>query len=379
MKIKEFRVIFIFNTEMESPPAMKLKIKKNEVRAALTFYIEGHTGSDRLPPLRTISSDLGVSIYLIRKQLDAMQREGVIRNKNRVGTFLTSRQQRMPTIGVAFNPHDSNPYVDFPAIYAGVLTSLTENGYLIRNIGFKREKDLPKLVNTLGLAGVIFLGDGRENLPRFLEEMCFDHKIPFVYSGQNIYRDHNFDSLYNTVSLDYIRFARERAKTFIANGKKHILYYAVNEGGSFTSFKEELAQNGVELPEEYIVLPGEDQEERLGKAVARYPIDGILVDGGIPPYSQFFHFLHKNPSFRPFVSIEDNPLVAMQLKQYPEIQLDFQFESWQSFYFRMGECVGNMLTRSVEGELVRKAEKYSFKIIDPATIALENTKKEARV
>ena len=39
-------------------------LSKNEVRSALTKYISDHAGDDRLPPLRTISQELGVTIYL---------------------------------------------------------------------------------------------------------------------------------------------------------------------------------------------------------------------------------------------------------------------------------------------------------------------------
>ena len=73
---------------------MKKSLSKDEVRSALTDYIARHAEDGRLPPLRTLSRKLGVSIYLIRKHLGAMQREGILRTRNRVGLFLTPEGRR---------------------------------------------------------------------------------------------------------------------------------------------------------------------------------------------------------------------------------------------------------------------------------------------
>ena len=94
-------------------------------------------------------------------------------------------------------------------------------------------------------------------------------------------------------------------------------------------------------------------------------VDGILVDGSDGFYEQLFAFLHRNPQFRPLLSIEDHPRVRSQMARYPDVRVEFPFESWHDFHDRLGEQAADMLQRAMDGDLIQPPEKYSFRIADP--------------
>ena len=354
---------------------MKNGVSKNEVRKALSDYIRTHAGTDRLPPLRDISRDLGVSIYLIRKHLDAMQREGILQTRNRIGMFLTPQQSQRQTVGIVFNQEWTNPYIDFPDIYAGVISSLAQRFYLIRTLSFKKLSDLPELVRSLGLTGIVWIDKTAENLPVLMDRISMKHGIPLVLCGQNLFLTRPFVKTANTVSLDWEELAKLRADYFVAHGCRHIVYFAVNSP-SLKLFRDELAKYGTELPDEMVISRADELEPRLSMMLRRHPIDGILVDGLAGFYENLFAFLHRHPGFRPLLSIEDNPQVRHQLRLYPDIGLTFQFESWRDFYFRMGEQTAAMLERAMTGDLIQPSEKYIHKVIEPNFIQWMNNKKQ---
>lgn len=354
---------------------MKKGFSKNEVRKALSDYIRTHAGTDRLPPLRDISRDLGVSIYLIRKHLDAMQREGILQTRNRIGMFLTPQQSQRQTVGIVFNPEWANPYIDFPDIYAGVVSSLSQRFYLIRTLSFKKLSDLPELVRSLGLTGIVWIDKTAVNLPVLMDRISMKHGIPLVLCGQNLFLTRPFVKTANTVSLDWEKLAKLRADYFVAHGCRHIVYFAVNSP-SLKLFRAELAKYGIELPDEMVISRADELGPRLSELFRKYPVDGILVDGLAGFYENLFAFLHRHPDFRPLLSLEDNPQVRHQLRLYPDIGLTFQFESWRDFYFRMGEQAAAMLERAMTGDLIQPSEKYIHKVIEPNFIQWINNKKQ---
>ena len=343
---------------------MKKEFTKNEVRRALSDYIRMHAAADRLPPLRLISRDLGVSIYLIRKHLDAMQREGVLQTRNRIGMFLTPCQPQRRTIGVVSNPDRACPYLDFPEIYAGVVSALAQRFHLIRNLSFKELSDLPGLVKSLGLAGIIWIDHSLKNFPVQMDRISVKHEIPLVLCGLNLFMTRPFGKTTNTVSLDWEELARQRADYFVSRGCRHVVYYSV-ESPSLKSFRAELAKHGIKLPDECIITRPDELEQRLASLKRKYPVDGILADGASGFYENLFACLHRNPGFRPLLSVEDNPMVRHQLQLYPEIEIDFQFESWRNFYFRLGEQAVAMLDRAVSDSLIQPSEKYLFDAVEP--------------
>ena len=354
---------------------MKKGFSKNEVRKALSDYIRTHAGTDRLPPLRDISRDLGVSIYLIRKHLDAMQREGILQTRNRIGMFLTPQQSQRQTVGIVFNPEWANPYIDFPDIYAGVISSLAQRFYLIRTLSFKKLSDLPELVRSLGLTGIVWIDKTAENLPVLMDRISMKHGIPLVLCGQNLFLTRPFVKTANTVSLDWEELAKLRADYFVAHDCRHIVYFAVNSP-SLKLFRDELAKYGTELPDEMVISRADELEPRLSMMLRKHPIDGILVDGLAGFYENLFAFLHRHPDFRPLLSIEDNPQVRHQLRQYPDIEIAFQFESWRDFYFRLGEQAAAMLERAITDNPIQPSEKSLFEAIEPNFIQWKNHKKQ---
>ncbi|MBE6370916.1 MAG: LacI family transcriptional regulator [Lentisphaerae bacterium] len=354
---------------------MKKGFTKNEVRKALSDYIRTHAGTDRLPPLRDISRDLGVSIYLIRKHLDAMQREGILQTRNRIGMFLTPQQSQRQTVGIVFNPEWANPYIDFPDIYAGVISSLAQRFYLIRTLSFKKLSDLPKLVRSLGLTGIVWIDKTAVNLPVLMDRISVKHGIPLVLCGQNLFLTRPFGKTTNTVSLDWEKLAKLRADYFVAHGCRHIVYFAVNSP-SLKLFRAELAKYGIELPDEMVISRADELGPRLSALRRKYPVDGILVDGLAGFYENLFAFLHQHPDIRPLLSIEDNPQVRNQLQLYPDIEIPFQFESWRDFYFRMGEQAAAMLERAITDNPIQPSEKSLFEAVEPNFIQWKNHKKQ---
>lgn len=356
---------------------MKKDFTKNEVRKALSDYIRTHADADRLPPLRHISRDLGVSIYLIRKHLDAMQREGILRARNRVGMFLTPRQFQRRTVGIVFNPDRTCPYLDFPEIYAGVVSSLAQRFHLIRNLSFKELSDLPELVKSLGLAGIVWIDKSAEDLPVLMDRISRKHGIPLVLCGMNLFMTRPFGRTTNTVSLDWDELAKQRARYFASRGCRHVVYFTV-DSPSLKSFRGELAKYGIKLPEEYVVSRPDELDQRLSELSRKNPVDGILADGTPGFYENLFAFLHRHPDFRPLLSVEDNPMLRYQLRQYPGIEIGFQLESWQKFYFRLGEHAVEMLERAASDSLIQPSEKYSFRAVDPNFIQWQNKKRQKK-
>ena len=355
---------------------MKNSIPKNEVRAALAEYIKARSDTDRLPPLRTISQELGTSIYLIRKHLDAMQREGILQAKNRVGMFLTASQVQRPTIGIITNPSDSDPDIDSPNIYTGMIYELSCN-YLVRAIHFKKLDELPQLVKSLGLAGLAWVEPVSEIFPQ-LKQLCEKHGIPLVLCGQNLFIKHSIKRFSNAISLDWERLARLRADYFAAYGKRHIVYYAIHDTPSVPIFRQELAKHGIELPDECIIPKAELLETQLKKLQKSYPIDGLLIDGASGFYETLFAYMHSHPDFRPLLSIECHPLVLYLMRQYPEINIDFQFETWQDFYFRLGKDAAKMLENAMDGTWRQTAEKHCPIIIDKHFIQWQKSNKRGK-
>ena len=340
------------------------KTAKNHVRERLIEYIQAHSSDPQLPPLRTISRDLEVSIYLIRKQLDTLQREGILKRRTRIGVFLTPRQLQIPTIGMITNPGSSDPYIDVPEIYAGVLSALARQPYLVRSFDFKHYRDIPKRVLEMGISGLIWVEPRNVDLVELVRLVCGKHRIPMALCGENFYRYTPFRDFSNLVSLDYEAEARLRAQYFVCQGKKRLAYCAIATA-SLPVFREELRRHGIDLPEECVISDAERMPERLPEIVQKYRIDGILCDGSPGFYENLFAFLHQHPDFRPLLSVENHPRVHCQLRKYPEIKLDFQFEPWGDFYFRQGERAVDMLIRSMSGERVQKGEKYCFSVTDP--------------
>lgn len=336
---------------------------KNEVRDALSDYIRKHAGTDRLPPLRDISRDLGVSIYLIRKNLNAMQREGILQSRNRIGMFLTPQKFQRQTIGIVFNPEWANPYIDFPDIYAGVVSSLAQRYYLIRNLSFKKLSDLPKLVKSLGLSGIVWIDQSANNLPVLMDRISLKHRIPLVLCGENLFLTRLFDKTTNTVSQDWEELAKLRADYFVSRGSRQVIYFAVNLA-SLKLFRAELARYGIILPDELVISQPDELRTRLPELIRKYTVDGILVDGGQGFYEPLFDFLHRHPGFKPLISIQDNPLVHYLLQQYSGIELSFQFESRHEFYYRLGERAAVMLDRAKTENLVQNSEKYTYQLKD---------------
>ena len=354
---------------------MRKGLSKNEVREALSDYIRTHADTDRLPPLRDISRELDVSIYLIRKHLDAMQREGILQTRNRIGMFLTPQQPQRQTVGIVFNPEWTNPYIDFPDIYAGVISSLEQRFYLIRNLSFKKLSDLPELVKSLGLAGIVWIDSSAKNLPVLMDRISIKHEIPLVLCGANLFLTRPFGKTTNTISLDWEQLAKLRAEYFVSRGCRHIIYFAVNLP-SLKLFRAELAKYGIDLPDEMVVSRAAELEPRLSELLRKYPVDGILADGQVGFYENLFAFLHRHPGFRPLLSIEDNPQVRHQLRQYPDIEIAFQFESWRDFYFRMGGQAAAMLERAITDNPTQPSEKYLFDAIEPNFIQWNNNKNQ---
>jgi len=356
---------------------MKRSLSKDEVRSALSAYIARHAADDRLPPLRTLSRELGVSIYLIRKHLNAMQREGILRTRNRIGLFLTPEEVRRPAVGIISNPESSFPFIDAPDMYAGLISALSKQFCLVRCINFKTVSDLPKLVKSLGLAGVAWVRTRPEfdDFPALMELLVKKHHIPVSFCGQNIYPVNDFKRLSNIVSLDWEELARLRAEYFVAHGKTRIVYFSPETGPACPIFKKHLAGFGIDLPKECVISRFEQLEQRLPDLIRRYGIDGILVDGSPGFYEALFAFLHREPSFRPLVSIEDYPQVRCLLRRYPDIKLDFQFESSHDFHFRMGVRTAGMLTDAMSDGLIRKPEKYCPEIVDQKFLKWKKDKK----
>ena len=158
--------------------------------------------------------------------------------------------------------------------------------------------------------------------------------------------------------------AKLRAEYFIAHGRKNIVYYATDSSPSLPLFRKHLSCRGVELPDECVIPKADLLESRLSALTKKYSIDGILVDGESMYYENLFAFLHRNPDFRPLLSIENHPNVRYLLRQYPEIKVNFQFESLHDFYFRLGVYSAEMLERARNGDLIQKPEKYCPEIID---------------
>ena len=337
---------------------------KNEIREALSDYIRTHTTANRLPPLRHIARDLGVSIYLVRKHLDALQREGILRTRNRIGLFLTPQQTQRRTIGIVANPDRTCPYIDFPDIYAGVVSSLAQKFYLIRNLSFKKLSDLPDLVKSLGLAGIVWIDKSAKDLPALVNRISVKHEIPLVLCGQNLFMDRPFGKTANTVSLDWEELAKQRADYFVTRGCRRVAYFSI-QSPSLTLFRVELAKHGVDLPEECVISRPDELEQRLSALNRKCPVDGILADGMSGFYENLFAFLHRHPDYRPHLSVEDNPQVRHQLRLYPGIKIEFQFESWRDFYYRLGEHAVAMLEQASAGSLIQPSEKYTFKAVEP--------------
>ena len=343
---------------------MARKISKNDVRSALIDYIHRNDDGVRLPPLRTMSRELGVSIYLIRKNLDALQREGVLKGRNRIGMFLTPEQVHRTTVGIIINPATPFPYIDDPQLYAGLLNALAKRFFLIRAVSFRKISDLPKVARSFGLAGVIWVIPDPDEIRAPMSRLRGKLPVPLVFCGENIFNEVRFSSLSNTVSLDCDEFARQRARHFAAHSARNIVYFSSGTA-ALIPFRNELAKFGIRLPDECVIDRADQLDVRLTELMRSRGVDGILVDGSDGFYEQLFAFLHRNPKFRPLLSIEDHPRVRIQMHRYPDVHVDFPFESWHDFHARLGEQAADMLQRAMDGDLIQPPEKYSFRIADP--------------
>lgn len=343
---------------------MARKILKDDVRSALIGYIRCHDSNGRLPPLRTMSRDLGVSIYLIRKHLDTLQREGVLKGRNRIGMFLTPDRVRRVTVGLIVNPSHPFPYIDDPEIYSGLINALTRRFCLLRTVGFKKISDLPGLARTLGLAGAVWAGPLPAELRSAMTLIRGKKPFPTVFCGQDFYDDNDISALSNTVSLDHEDLTRQRARHFAAHGVRDIVYFSSGTA-ALTLFRRELAEFGIRLPDKCVIPRADLLDVQLPELIRSRGVDGILVDGGSGFYEQLFAFLHRNPKFRPLLSIEDHPRVRIQMHRYPDVHIDFPFESWHDFHARLGEQAADMLQRAMNGDPIQPPEKYSFRIVDP--------------
>ena len=341
----------------------KKKKLKNNLRQIIMEYIQDHAVNSRIPSERDISAALDINRYSIRKHLAAFEREGWISKNGRQGMFLCSQAEIRDTYGLITGDGSNYSYLDGPDMIAGILRAFSEHNCIVRNLPFSSVSQIPQTVQRFGLKGVIWV---EPNIPEKTE--CFDilrqKQIPLVFCSENYYLYNDFDHLSNTVSLDWAELTRLRAEFFIAHGRKNIVYYATDSTPSFTLFRKHLACLGVKLPDECVIPKGDLLESCLPSLIKKYPIDGILVDGASMCYEHLFAFLHRNPDFRPLLSVENHPKVQSQLRQYPEIKVDFQFESLHDFYFKLGVRSMEMLERAKDGDLIQKPEKYCPEIID---------------
>lgn len=342
-----------------------MKQEKDNLRNRLLEYIAARQENGRIPGQRTISEEMGVTCYLVRKHLANFQKEGLIYKKDRQGVFLNDNIEHRRAIGLITGDGHPNCFFDGKFTAAGILMECAELGLLVRHLTFREPKQLPGLAKRLGLCGIVCVLGNKIWVQ--LHKELIRNGIPAVCA--DLWSDVNADQISNTILWDMEKIAVSRARFFIAHGIRHICYLSQPSRG-LDFFRGELASHGIPLPDECIVQPDPPEKihSLLPELIRKYAIDGILCDGFSTYLENLFPFLADRPEYHPLLCIDDFTAVRRLMVKYPQVKVDFPLEHLAPTEIRIGREAVRMMMRSMDETLIQPSRSIDQQIVDRITL-----------
>lgn len=182
----------------------------------------------RLPSIRALASELGVSVSTVQKVFTAFKKEGLLTASRGSGTFITDAEgPKNGVIRIALNhpPIDpADPQLWHGRIYAGILAEAGSSGLECGFIPLPRQAVSDEESDQLLL----------EQLPRVDAVLAlYSHFSPPVREALRRQRKPHISispsSLTDTrnfVAPDYVSAGQNVAKAFLAGGRKRVLFLA---------------------------------------------------------------------------------------------------------------------------------------------------------
>lgn len=177
-----------------------------------------------------------------------------------------------------------------------------------------------------------------EAIDRLLAE-----KFPVV-SIENVYLPLYRKPRYNFFAYDYFFAGECRAKYFLREKCKNIIYCTENVD-SVKQFAETLHQGNVPFDNHSVFASVEQITTCLPELLSRNKVDGIVCDGPTSRYNALFKTLSAHPNGSTVkILVEHEPQAILMTKHFPHLKIaEIPDVNMLKTSYRMGKKAGNLL------------------------------------
>ncbi len=219
----------------------------------------------KLPPVRTLGAELGVSINVIMRAAKLLEKEGLVESQHGVGVRVVSgsRRRRIPlTFGMV------HPYTPDEA-FAGTIhccaeraLDLAENLCIVRSSynDPERERRVVEDLIAVGVEGLIVWPCEGDSNGRFLTETA--RTVPLVLIDRELE-----SAAVPSVVLDFAGAGRDIVQHLATRGRQDVLI--LEDPIEISSFREFFAA----MRETVARISGEDRFEFVQLATTRFPYE----------------------------------------------------------------------------------------------------------
>lgn len=202
---------------------------------------------------------------------------------------------------------------DTSEIFAGFVTALKRSdcAYEFLRLSNTDNKLIAREIENMSLDGLLWIAPGEDQIPAI--NFLIEDNFPIV-TVASINDSEVPKPLSNTITRDFVQHAINYAQQMHKKNYRNIIRLG---GYNITAkaFKNEMLQNGINIPDEFFIREIEEVSEKLPEFLNKYQIDAIIGTGGVQRYEKLLKVINSDEKWYKIPLYFESGFLCRKIKQ----------------------------------------------------------------